>query len=99
MAAVPKIPLNERLQAAGPVTPNFLAAFELFVDDFFITVAKLTKSPYFEAIYHRYVAEYNDVNSGCVVSEIVHRADDLPQRQKLELLHTVLVSPFAALKS
>lgn len=98
MAAVAKIPLKERLRAIGTNKPNFLAAFELFINDFFLEIAKITRSKYFESVYYSFVAEYNDQNGGCVLTEIVHRADELPSEEKLDLLYTVLVEPFAALK-
>lgn len=97
MGAVPKIPLKERFQTAKTNKPNFLATFELFVNDFFLEIAKITGNTYFESVYYSFVAEYNDQNGGCVLTEIVHRADELPSEEKLDLLYTVLVEPFAAL--
>ena len=64
MAAVPKIPLSERLQFAGAGEP---------------------------------IAEYNDENNGCVLSEIIYRAS-LLEPQKLEVFHAILIEPFAALE-
>ena len=97
MAAVPKIPLSERLQFAGAGEPNFLAAFELFADYFFTAIANLTGNPHFESVYHNRIAEYNDENNGCVLSEIIYRAS-LLEPQKLEVFHAILIEPFAALE-
>lgn len=97
MAAVPKIPLKERLQTAGTNRPDFLAAFEIFANDFFLEIAKMTGNTYFESVYYSFVADYNDENGGYVLSEIVHRANELPTAEKLDLLYTILIEPFAAL--
>jgi len=48
-------------------------------------------------VYHNRIAEYNDENNGCVLSEIIYRAS-LLEPQKLEVFHAILIEPFAALE-
>lgn len=90
-----RIPLERRLQSAGTVVPNFLCAFELFVDDYFDCISQMTNTPYFAEVYSNEVQQYNCCETDKVLAEIVFMAESLSQCEKERLLYRLLIEPFA----
>ena len=45
MELVKKIPLKERLQKVSTIKPNFLAIFEIHLEDYFIKLADIGTPP------------------------------------------------------
>lgn len=97
-----KLPLIERLQSAGTAAPNFLAAFELFVSDFYESVEGMTLDPSFSAAYDTIISPYTHRTKGgesmeLLLSEVVAVVSDLPQGKRARVLYQLLVEPFARL--
>ena len=98
MEAMQKIPLERRLQSAGMVTPNFLCAFELFVDDYFDGISQITNNPYFAEVYSNEVQQYNCQETDKVLAEIVFMAESLSLCERERLLYRLLIEPFALME-
>jgi len=93
-----KMPLERRLQSAGTVIPNFLCAFELFVDDYFDGIIKMTNNPYFAEVYSDEVQQYNCQETDKVLAEVVYMAESLSPCERERLLYRLLIEPFALME-
>lgn len=98
MEAMQKMPLERRLQSAGTVIPNFLCAFELFVDDYFDGISQMTNNSYFAEIYSGEVQQYNCYETDKVLAEIVFMAESLSPCERARLLYRLLIEPFALME-
>jgi len=102
MGPLIKIPLSERLQSAGTTAPNFLAAFELFISDFYTTLEEMTLDPRFSTTYQAAISPYSyRTKDGKVMelllSEVVGVVSELPPPERGEVLYKLLIEPFARL--
>lgn len=102
MGGLTKLPLTERLQSAGTAAPNFLAAFELFISDYYKCLAGMTLDPRFSAVYDTVVSPYSHRPKGgesmeLLLSEVVAVVMDLPRTKRAEVLYKLLIEPFARL--
>ncbi len=99
MGKVPRIPLEQRLLQHKSGEAKFLAAFELFVDDFFEAVGKMSGDLTVMETYEDAVSGYNYRNGmDLVLSQMVVVADGLPKEDCGELLYRILIEPFAILE-
>lgn len=96
MEKVPQIPLKQRLQSIESGKANFLAAFELFVDDILQEVLNMTG--YVAAVLdcQEKVRKYES-QKVMVLAEMVAVADRLPDEERKELLYSMLIIPFASM--
>lgn len=95
MSRIQKIPLRKRLQNVSANQPDFLAAFELFLDDYFWSLAQMRNNPYFLEIFENNVKKYNDQQKyDCILAELPEIADTLPGTKGIEFLYESLVMPF-----
>lgn len=97
------ISLRKRLRDTPTNQPDFLAAFELFLFDYFEGLAKVSKDTYFLEVYERDVRMYDrQFRQGYIARlvELPQITEDLalPEEERIELLYKVLVEPFATLK-
>lgn len=97
-----KLPLTERLQRAGTAAPNWLAAFELFISDFYTALEEITLDPRFRTVYDTILGPYRHRNKDgrsmeLLLSEVVAVVSELPQAKRAEVLYKLLIEPFARL--
>ncbi len=98
MPTVTKMPLDYRLQTGEDGEPAVLAAFDLFIDDFFHGLDEIIGDSYFGPVYEDHIEKYNYAKGwDSVLAEMVSIADGIPNREKSELLYLLLVEPFSML--
>ena len=97
-----KLPLTDRLHSAGTATPNWLAAFELFISDFYTALEEITLDPRFGTVYNTIIGAYSHRDKDgrsmeLLLSEVVAVVSDLPQAKRCDVLYKLLIEPFARL--
>lgn len=102
MEQLTKVPLSDRLQSAGTAAPNWLAAFELFISDFYECLEDMTLDPHLGTIYEAIINPYSHRTKGrnnmeLLLSEVVAVVSDLPRPKRAEVLYNLLIEPFARL--
>lgn len=96
MKKVKRIPLNLRLQMAGTNIPNFLAVFEVFVDDYFEGLTQISENSYFTKVYHNQSSKINcSQDVAILLTEMPHVTDSFPRKEGIEMMYEILVEPFA----
>ena len=97
----PTLPLETRLKSIQAASPNFLAAFEVFTEDFFLALDTAFNAggiPFLWRIYEDHVRCYADSMSPPVRAEMVAVADRLPADEGDTLLYHILIDPFTYAK-
>lgn len=56
MGKVKLIPLKQRLQEVATNTPNFLAVFEIYLDEYFQGLTDISGNPYFMNYYQNQIS-------------------------------------------
>lgn len=98
MPEIQKIPLNKRLQQASDCRANFLAAFELFTEDYFEGMAQITGKPEFTDNYQKQIRKhYHESKGDYLLAELSVLADKLTGKDGIWLLYRTLIEPFAAI--
>lgn len=97
----PTLPLETRLKSIQAASPNFLAAFEVFTEDFFLaldTAFNAGDIPFLWQIYERHIQRYNSFKYPPVLAEMVALAGRLPTDEGDALLYHILIDPFTYTK-
>lgn len=90
-----KVPLKERLQKAGMEKPNFLKVFDYYVQAYFEGLSEGYDNSYFNEFYNRNLKKYDNPKRPLVMTEMVHMAYNLPNKEeKAKLLYGLLVEPY-----
>lgn len=98
---MPKAPLNSRLKRLQTEKPNFLAAFELFVDEFFMELDSIYNAgdiPFLWRIYEDHIQRYETFRYPLILAEIITLANRLPSDEGDALLYHILIEPFTYAK-
>lgn len=98
MPEIPKVPLNKRLQQASDCRANFLAAFELFAEDYFEGMVQITGESDFMDRYQKEIRKhYYEGKGDYFLAELSVLADNLTGKDGIWLLYRVFIEPFAAI--
>jgi len=99
MEKVNRIPLKERLNMETGNEPNFLKAFEIYLDEYFEGLTDISNNSYFINWYQneiRYAKGIDDTD--ILLAAIPQSLDRLPYSERIELLMTIFLKPFAEMR-
>lgn len=98
MEKMKQIPLKQRLQKVAANTPNFLVAFEIYLEEYFQGLTDIGGNPYFVNYYQNQIR--NDARiqtTDILLATLLQSLDSVPYCEQMELLMTIFVEPFAIL--
>ena len=96
---IERIPLQKRLQEATSKNSNFLVIFEVFLEDYFAGLSRLSGNSYFMNLYHNEICNESPINDkDYFLASVPQALDALPPNERDKLLLQILVEPFSLLK-
>lgn len=96
MEKVNRIPLRERLNMETGNEPNFLKAFETYLDVYFQGLKDISGDSYFVNWFQNEVSYAKGIDdTDVLLAAIPQFIDCLPRPEKIELLITIFLKPFA----
>lgn len=90
---VPRISLNERIQKDNQNKPVFLKVFELFADEYFIGLCKISMDICFANRYESFIEEMLG-GKACLLSVCIYHVESLPEEDRDLFLYYTLIEPF-----
>ena len=96
---IERIPLQKRLQKATSKNSNFLVIFEVFLEDYFAGLSRLSGNSYFMNLYHNEICNESPTSDkDYFLASVPQALDTLPPNERDKLLLQILVEPFSLLK-
>lgn len=91
--------LSERLRTVNGAKTGYPPAFRIFMDDYFYALSRMCGSEYYSSLYNGYLKKFDCWDGlihviAIVVPTTLHNNKIAPKDQ-MELLHRILVEPFA----
>ena len=91
--------LSERLSAVNGAKAGYPPAFRIFMDDYFYALSRMCGSEYYSSLYNGYLKKFDCWNGKfqplvAVIPATLHN-NKIAQKDQMELLHRILVEPFA----
>jgi len=99
MSQTKRIPLKQRLQQVVSMESNSLTIFDVFIEDYFAGLSRISGDSYFLNMYHNVISNERPLNEADFFLASVPQALDIsPEVERLSLLLEILVKPFARLR-
>lgn len=96
---IERIPLKRRLQQITPTGATPLAIFEVFIDDYFTGLARISNDIYFINLYENVISNEDPLyEKSYFLTSVPQALDVLPPKERDALLLKILVEPFARLQ-
>lgn len=97
MINMQRIPLRERIRKARSKKPNFLNVFEIFTDDYFIALSRISGNICFADYYETNIVPLQEEEGRgypYLMVQFVMALDDQPKEERQEFLYHTLIVPF-----
>ena len=90
---VPRIGLEWRIEEETGKKPDFLKVFELFTDDYFIGLSKISGNLHFADRYENFISA-KECGTPHLLSVCMHYLDSLSEEDRALFLYYTLIEPF-----
>lgn len=91
-----RIPLKERIEREKMQEPDFLRIFNLYTEDYFTALSRISRAPYFAERYRMLIRDMEG-DIPLSLAKLIHGASKMPSGDREFLLYSILVEPFTCI--